>query len=143
MQIVKRYPTKTDVDLLIERIGIPKEGEFISREMIRSIMNLPSNSSRLNTIIGKYKERMFICHNVYLFPNYQGGWIVSNPNDRISEASRIRKNAIGRLGMALTVGLSADTKRLSEPNKKVQSEMRKSMNDAKLMLAESLNSAQQ
>lgn len=115
MEIVKRYPTKTDVDLLIEKIGIPKEGEVITRDLICSILNLPGNSSRLNTVIVKYKERMFICHNTYLFPNYQGGWIVSNPNDRISEASRIRKNAIGRLGTALTVGLSADTKRLSEP----------------------------
>lgn len=136
--IVQRMPTKTDVDYLISNIGIPKEGEEVSKKTISEMLRLPLNSSRFGTIISCWKQRLFDQYNVCMISNYKGGYTAANPEDRINVSVKIREQAVTRMTKAVRIAASADTKRLSEESREIQDTIRKQIADAKLALAMNL-----
>lgn len=137
-RLVNRVPTKADVDLLIREIGIPDEGSEILKKDIATLLRISDKSQRFGTVIACWKSRLFEAHNVCMIPTYRGSWIAAAPEDRITEAVRLRKQAIGRMTKAITVAVSADTSRLCDESRAIQNGMRKQIADAKLALAESI-----
>lgn len=136
--IVKRVPTKADVDLLIRELGVPEEGTEIRKKEIAELLHLSPQSQRFGTVIACWKSRLFDAHNVVMIPTFKGSWIAAAPEDRITEAVRLRKQAVGRLTKAITIAVSADTKRLSAESRTIQDGMKQQIATAKLSLAEKI-----
>lgn len=136
--IIKRIPTKADVDLLIREIGVPEEGSEVRKDDIAKLLRISTKSQRFGTVIACWKGRLFDAHNVVMVPTFKGSWVAAAPEDKITEAVRLRKQAVGRLTKAVTVAASADTKRLSSESRIIQDGMRRQITSAKLMLAEQI-----
>lgn len=133
-----RTPTKEDVDSLIAALGVPEEGREITRKQIAAALHISEKHARFSTIVSAWKSRLFEAHNICMFPTYKGSWIAANPEDRITEAVKLRKHAINRISKAINIAVTTDSKRLCSESAKVQNDMRKSMANAKLALAKGL-----
>lgn len=133
-----RTPTKEDVDSLIAALGVPEEGREITRQQVADALHIGSDNKRMTTIISAWKNRLFEAHNICMFPTYKGSWIAANPEDRITEAVRLRKHAVNRITKAITIAVGTDSKRLCSESVKVQNDMRKTMANAKIALAKGL-----
>lgn len=133
-----RIPTKGEVDELFVVFGVPKEGREITRQQIAAALHISEKHARFSTIVSAWKNRLFEAHNICMFPTYKGSWIAANPEDRITEAVKLRKHAINRISKAINIAVTTDSKRLCSESAKVQNDMRKSMANAKLALAKGL-----
>lgn len=82
-KVVYRIPTKTDVDLLIENIGIPKPGDFISYESITAITGVKHRSARWQSVTTSWKGRLEKYHGVFMRAIHNEGYEVLTDGGRV------------------------------------------------------------
>ena len=72
MKMQERIPTKSEVDFLIERIGIPAEGRLVKRLEIQAAIGREVSESRYRSIVNSWKKRLFGQYDVLMLTDHQG-----------------------------------------------------------------------
>lgn len=130
----ERIPTKSEVDFLIERIGIPAEGRLVKRLEIQAAIGREVSESRYRSIVNSWKKRLFGQYDVLMLTDHQGGYFAATPEERITRAISLRESAVMQMGRATVIAASADSRRLTEESAAVQQAIRLQISDAKLAL---------
>lgn len=112
-----RMTTKIDVDMIIQKIGIPKEGDKITYEVIEDLIGLKKNSSRWRTVVYTWRKKLFVENNLVLKSLMNKGFLVLNPSERVSYADR--KIVCGRniILKAVNIVQATDLDNLDEETK--------------------------
>lgn len=138
-KIVHRTPTKSSVDFLIQKIGIPTECTMVHKDSIAECLEVDENSQRFWTVVSAWKKRLEDEYNVIMIPTYDGRWMVADPEDRIAVASKYRKQAATRMSRAISIADSTDSDRLCEESISIKEQIVKNLNRAKIALLQKIH----
>jgi hypothetical protein len=122
MTIEKKSSVKADVDDLMKTYTL-REGDTLRRACVAEHLGVSINAARFGTAVAAWRERLLELHNLVMINDFRGNWIVANPEEKIEEATRLRRHAANKLVKAVRIALTADTARLSEGARATHAEL--------------------
>ena len=130
-------PTRIDVDKLMKRFGVPKEGAVVQFEDAALEIGLDRDSCRFKTVFSAWRKELLNKHNVLMIATGAGSVKCAAPDERITWCAAKVRGGRRMIGRAIVVSHSTDTARLTEDNQKTRAGI-VAMNDSKLRLAASV-----
>ena len=112
-------PTKIDVDRLVDRFGLPKEGQVITFEELQDALpDIEFKSNRWHTVIDAWKKHLEKKHNIILGSKRGEGKIALLPEGRIDLAKDKYSTGIKMTGRAALLAIKTDRERLTPESKR-------------------------
>lgn len=127
-------PTKIDVEKLLNRYGVPKEGFTVEKKAIAETLELDVKSHRFGTVLTAWRNRLFREHNILMVSIGEGVLKAASPDERVDYSSRKVSSGRRAIGKAIVVAYATDANRLTDESAKTRASIC-AMNEAKLRLA--------
>ena len=138
-QSINSSPTRPEIEKLIDRIGVPNEGDDISTGLIEATLNISKHTSRWNTIIARLKETYRIQYNVILIcKRGEGLYHACTDDEKVDEAMRRKGNAQREAGRIRMILDTVNASRLSKEHQEIYDNIRLTMQHNILQLAASV-----
>ena len=129
-------PTKIDVDKLIERFGVPHEGQVITFEDLQEALpDLQFRSYRWNTVIAAWRKHLEKKHNVILGSKRGEGLVALPPEGRIDLATGKYSTGIKLTDRAAVLAIKTDRARLTPESKRTADFLRNAGAQIRLVVA--------
>lgn len=109
-------PTDAEVNMLMERFGVPQEDKPIPYTEITATLRYEKESNRWGTVVDAWRRRLERDHNVILKAG-GGQFVAMTPSDRITHSGSRVKSGVRRIRKAGSIVASTDRGRLSEQDK--------------------------
>jgi hypothetical protein len=113
-------PTKVDVDRLVAKFGIPKEGDIIAKADIADCIGETPDSCRFNSVLTAWRKLLFGEHNLLSVGDGEKNIRFADPAERIDWATRRVASARRNVGRAVIVAHGTDAKRLDDSQRKTR-----------------------
>ena len=137
-KLVNAVPSLPYLVKIDTAMGVPKEGETISRVKVAGITGLDVESNAFINVLNQWRKRLFTCHGVVLTPDYRGSFIVATPAEKIKHAGKLKRIATTYASQSWAIASSADTARLTADDQVAQRALTANLGKAKLILAASI-----
>ena len=124
--MAKMAPTAPWVDLLIEKLGVPKEGDEIQMDVIAAVLKTERHSRHYQTIVAAWKRRLFTVHGIVITTEL-GKYIAATDDGKVIEAIRLKTKAGKTMGKAVAIMNATDERKLTNKTKPAYNEMKMDM----------------
>lgn len=89
-------PTEIDVRKLMEKYGVPAQGQRISKNEVSGIIGVPVGSNRYLSIVTAWRKKLDRESNV-IFKVVNGSFVVADPSTRIDMSGAGMKHALRKV----------------------------------------------
>lgn len=124
-RVVTGLPYQVDIDRLMERFGVPEEGVTIRYEDVEAVVGLsrcgsPAECSRFRDRTRAWLEHLLRKYNVSLRTVRDVGWVVEDPESRISSSTRTLQQGFRKARKAGALAATTDVSRLSTESRRTR-----------------------
>lgn len=111
-------PTEPDVKRILDKWGVPTEGQTIGYDDIEALIHTPRTAHRFRTVTHAWRSQLLRAHNVRMLCVDGVGFCAGTPEQRLNEV--VDRSAHVRLHLSRTVqlGRMIDGERLPDPQRK-------------------------
>lgn len=112
-------PTKIDVDKIIDRYGVPAEGQLIPYQDIADLISVRVDTGRFRTVTTAWRKRLFREYNVLVNVKTGEGFYRANDTDRVETASHKVTSGKKSIMKGSVIASTTDKTRLDDETRKV------------------------
>jgi hypothetical protein len=117
-KIVSGVPTRTEVNALIEKFGVPEEGVVITYEEISKVIRHVYGTSRFRTIVSAWRKRIRREHEIEMAPRPRIGFEAACPKERVELSGCQIRRGVRALKKGEHIARNTDRARLDDDDKK-------------------------
>ena len=129
-------PTKIDVDRLVDRFGLPTEGQVITFEDLQDALpDIEFRSNRWQTVIAAWRSHLEKKHNTILGSKRGEGLVALPPEGRIDLATGKYSTGIKMTDRAAALAIKTDRARLTPESKRTADFLRNAGAQIRLVVA--------
>lgn len=118
-------PTKIEVDRLMTKFGVPKEGEKITWQQVAEVISVPPRTNRFVSVVQAWRRLLFREHNTYMTCDGDNAIYAADPDTRVTKSAHKVANSRRAIARAILVTYQTDASRLSETKLRVREHLLK------------------